>query len=360
LHLKNGRVVATPAQNGAIGLSGGVESGEGRVAFQGEIAPSGAVEVNISGDRFLAVDIPGARVVVTPALDFTRAEERMKLAGKVTIPEAVIDLQKLPRGGEKARQASADVVVIDAKTQQEDAAEAPLFADVAIVLGEKVELTGFGLQAQVTGRLDVREAPGEPTLGSGEVRVAGRYKAYGQDLTITEGRLLYASTPLDDPRLDIEAVREVGEVIAGLRVQGRAKDPQLMVFSDPPMAQANALSYLVAGKPLEDIGAEEGEGDALQTATRSLGTAAGGLLAKNLGKRLGVDEFAVKDDEMIGGAALTVGQYLSPRLYLSYGMGLFEPGEVVTLRYKLKEGLNVKAQVGPEDTRTGIEYRIER
>ena len=360
LHLKNGRIVARPAQNGAISLSGGVESGEGRLALEGEIAPDGAVDLNIAGDRFLAADIPGARVIVTPDLNFERADERMKLAGTVTIPEAAVNLQKLPRGGDKAQEASPDVVVIDATTREEKAAEAPLYAEITVALGDKVDLSGFGLQAQLKGRLDVRESPGEPTLGSGEVRVAGRYKAYGQDLTIKQGRLLYAWTPLDDPRLDIEAIREVGEVVAGLRVQGNAKDPQLTVFSDPPMAQANALAYLVAGKPLDQIGAEEGDGDAMQAATRSLGTAAGGLLAKSLGKRLGFDELSVKEDEMIGGAALTVGQYLSPRLYLSYGMGLFEPGEVVTLRYKLREGLDVKAQVGPEDTRTGIEYRIER
>ena len=93
---------------------------------------------------------------------------------------------------------------------------------------------------------------------------------------------------------------------------------------------------------------------------RSLGAAAGGLLAKNLGKRLGADELAVKDDEMLGGAALTVGQYLSPRVYLSYGVGLFEPGEVITLRYKLSRDLSVQAQRGPEDTRAGIEFRTQR
>ena len=128
----------------------------------------------------------------------------------------------------------------------------------------------------------------------------------------------------------------------------------------PEMSQANALSYLVAGKPLDDIGQGDGEGDAVQAAARSLGTAAGGLLAKTVGRRLGVDEVGIKDDEMIGGAALTVGQYLSPRLYLSYGVGLFEPGEVVTLRYKLKKDFSVQAQNGPEDTRAGVEYRIER
>jgi translocation and assembly module TamB len=98
----------------------------------------------------------------------------------------------------------------------------------------------------------------------------------------------------------------------------------------------------------------------MQSAARSLGVAGGGLLAKSLGKRLGVDELSVKEDEMLGGAALTVGQYLSPRLYLSYGVGLFEPGDVITLRYKLSDELALQTQRGPEDTRAGIEYRIEK
>ena len=136
--------------------------------------------------------------------------------------------------------------------------------------------------------------------------------------------------------------------------------PELTVFSDPVMSQSNALSYLVAGKPIDQIGSGDSEAGTMQTAARSIGAAGGGLLAKSLGKRLGVDELAVKDEEMIGGAALTVGQYLSPRLYLSYGVGLFEPGDVITLRYKLSDELALQTQRGPEDTRAGFEYRIEK
>lgn len=362
LHLKNGRLDVRPTSATEFALSGGVDSGDGSLKFTGTASPSGAVNMEVNGERFLAADIPGAKVIITPDLDLVRNEERMTLSGKVTIPEAAVNLQKLPRGGDQAQAASPDVVVIDAEKTQEEAAEQaiPLFADITVALGEKVELTGFGLQAQVAGQLDVRERPGTPTVGSGEVLVSGRYKAYGQDLTIEEGRLLYAATPLDNPRLQIDATRTVEEVVAGLRVRGTAQSPELTVFSDPPMGQANALSYIVAGKPLDDIGSDEGDGDAVQAATRSLGAAAGGLLAKNVGRRLGADELAVKDDEMIGGAALTVGQYLSPRVYLSYGVGLFEPGEVVTLRYKISKDLSVQAQRGPEDTRAGIEYRTQK
>jgi translocation and assembly module TamB len=190
--------------------------------------------------------------------------------------------------------------------------------------------------------------------------VTGRYKAYGQDLTIQEGRLLFANSPLDNPNLNLTATREVDEVVVGLKASGTAKNPVLTVFSDPAMGQTEALAYLVTGKPLDQVGQSEGEGDALQSAARSLGTAAGGLLAKNVGKRLGIDEFGIRDDDMIGGAAFTVGQYLSPRLYLSYGVGLFEPGEVVTLRYKLTDSLALQAQSGTSESRAGVEFRRER
>jgi translocation and assembly module TamB len=149
-------------------------------------------------------------------------------------------------------------------------------------------------------------------------------------------------------------------VTAGFRVNGSARTPELSVFSDPAMGQANALSYIVAGKPLDQIGSGTGEGDALQSAARQLGTAAGGLLAKNVGKRLGVDEFGIKDSASIGGAALTVGQYLSPRLYLGYGVGLFEPGQVVTLRYRLSRSLALEAEQGTLNSRASIEFRKEK
>jgi len=306
--------------------------------------------------------MPGARVVIEPALEIEHVSERVTIKGEVTIPEATINVQELPGGGVSGAKASSDVVIIDAETQEQaEAQQLPIYADVRVILGDDdVELSGFGLVSNIEGQLAVRERPGVPTTGSGEIRVGGTYKAYGQDLTIEQGSLLFANTPLDNPNLRIVATRQVGEVTAGLRITGEAQNPVLTVFSNPEMGQADALSYLVAGKPLDQIGQNEGEGDALQTAARSLGTAAGGLLAKNLGRRFGVDEIGIKDNEMIGGSAFTIGQYLSPRLFLSYGVGLFEPGEVVTLRYRLTEALGVQIESGTEESRAGLQFRIER
>ena len=360
LKLRDGHINVTPRGASEFALDGAMKSGDGRVTLTGTALTTGVVNVQLQGKKFLAADIPSAHVVIDPDLKLTRTAENINVDGKLAVPSATINLQKLPRN-KGSQSASSDVIVIDATTQEEAQSQsAPIYASVNVSLGDDVNLTGFGLEAKVSGQLDVLERPGNPTSGSGSINVDGRYKAYGQDLTIQQGQLLFAGTPLDNPRLNIVAVRVVDEVTAGLKITGEAKNPQLTVFSDPPMGQSNALAYLVTGKPLSEVGQGGGDGDALQTAARSLESAAGGLLAKNIGKRLGLDEVGVKDSEAIGGAALTVGQYLSPRLYLSYGVGLFESGEVITLRYKLSKAIALEALNGPKDSRAGVEYRIER
>jgi translocation and assembly module TamB len=361
IQLREGLVSVTALDAKRFKLEGGIASGPGRVDFAGEATADGMVDVKLAGKQFQAANIPSANVLIEPDLKFTRASERMTLTGGLHIPFAQIDISKLPQT-ESTQGVSSDVVIVDAATQEDEAGpDIPLYADINVTLGRRMSIVGYGLNARVSGQLNVKEQPGAPTTGSGEVRIEGTYKAYGQDLTIRQGDVLFAGTPIDNPRLNIVAVREVEEVTAGLRITGSAQNPVLTVFSDPVMGQSDALAYLVTGKPLSEVGqGDDSEGDMLQTAARSLGAAAGGMLAQNIGKRLGVDELGIQDSKVIGGAALTVGQYLSPRLYLSYGVGLFEPGEVITLRYRLARGLSLEALNGPQDSRAGIEFRRER
>ncbi|MET0293313.1 MAG: translocation/assembly module TamB domain-containing protein [Steroidobacteraceae bacterium] len=358
---RGGEIVVRAAGTGdqPLQVDGSLKSGDGTLKFAGQAGLNGEAKLKVTGTNVLAADIPGVRVTLTPDLDVNRTAARTELGGSVRIPSASIDLQRLPNA-KRTRSASPDVVVIDDEAAETVAQSAPVQASIEVSLGDDVKIKGYGLDASVAGEIDVRERPGEPTTASGELRVAGKYQAYGQDLTIQQGQLLYAGTAIDNPRLAITAIRTVDTVTAGFRVTGSARNPELNVFSDPAMGQANALSYIVAGKPLDQIGQGTGEGDALQSAARQLGTAAGGLLAKNVGKRLGVDELGIKDSAAIGGAALTVGQYLSPRLYLGYGVGLFEPGQVVTLRYRLSREFNFQAEQGTLNSRAGIEFRKEK
>jgi translocation and assembly module TamB len=363
IELREGELQAGAARGGGFTLSGSVASGKGKVGLKGSMSERGVVDVRIQGENFLAADIPAANVVVTPDLALTGDPKGYLLKGEVTIPRAEVNLQKLPR--DEAPGVSPDVVVVrDGQVVQSVAKQSalPLTASITVRLGDAINVTGYGLDAKVEGQLAVREAPGEPTTGSGQLTVSGKYKAYGQDLTVEEGRLLFAGTPLDNPRLSMVAMREIDDDLStGLRIAGSAKQPVITVVSRPEVGEADALSYLVTGRSLSDVGSASGSSqDALASATRSLEGAAGGLVAKRIGKRLGLDEAGVEENEMIGGSALTIGEYLSPRLYISYGVGLFEPGEVIALRYNLSDDVGVKVERGSEETRTGVEYRIER
>jgi translocation and assembly module TamB len=266
---------------------------------------------------------------------------------------------------------SPDVVITDEKTAPA-ATSLPLDAVVTVKFGageklamdlrqgREVHLVGFGLNGYLGGQLTVQDHPGNATVGRGQIEVNGTYKAYGQDLTIERGRLLFAGTPVDNPGLDIRATRTFPDqnISVGLQVRGTALRPELTVFSNPAMEQSDALSYLVTGKPMSQL--RGGEGDAVGSAARALGTAGGDLLAKSIGTKMGVDDVGVADNSSVGGAALTVGKYLSPRLYLSYGVGLFTPGEVVTLRYRLTRHFDAEMQNGTLSSRAGINFKIEK
>jgi translocation and assembly module TamB len=359
LKLQDGNVALRAVGNQSFVLEGSIKSGKGSISIHGEggLSEADAMKVSVKGEDFLAADIPAAKVLISPDLSLERANNTINVLGSVTVPSANVDFSKLPGGGVSST--SPDVVITDAK-REEPGKPAPITANVTVILGDNVKLAGFGFDGSVAGQLVVNERPGRAATGTGTLNVGGTYKAYGQDLKIETGRVMFAGTAIDNPGIDIRAVRkiEADDVTAGLLVRGTAQIPVLTVFSEPAMEQSDALSYLITGKPLSSL--KSGEGDMLGTAARALGTAGGDLLAKSIGGRLGVDDIGVADNAALGGAAFTVGKYLSPKLYLSYGVGIFEPGEVVTLRYLFHKRWNFEAQSATNGSRAGMNYRYEK
>jgi len=366
LTLAQGQLHVTTLDGQQLQIRGSVQSGKGSVAVDGSASLDGAqpTRLTIKGSQFTAVDIPAASVVLSPDLLVQQGANGIDITGAVSLDRARVNVDKLPGAGASA--ASPDVVVVDARQAQGAASGTPLNAMVKVNLGEQTHVTGMGLDGRLSGVLTVIEKPGRATIGQGQIAVNGTYRAYGQDLQIQRGQLLFASTPIDNPGLNIRAVRKLnpnatideGQEV-GLYVSGTAQRPILTVFSNPVMEQSDALSYLITGKPLSEV--KGGEGSMVSAAAQALGSAAGDLLAKRIGSQLGLDDIGVSSNEALGGSsAFTVGKYLSPRLYLSYGVGLFEPGEVITLRYRLSKRWNLEAQQATEFSRASLNYRLER
>jgi translocation and assembly module TamB len=234
-------------------------------------------------------------------------------------------------------------------------------SEVRITMGDDVRINAFGLKGRVTGGVGTTVRTGETPVGRGELGVeVGRYDAYGQELAITRGRLLFDVSPLDDPGLDIEAKRIIDTTTVGLNVRGTLQEPRLTFFSDPSMPQAQIVSYLLTGKASESLqGPEESSVRSVQDTMAMQG---GGLLASQLGRHVGLDAVGVESSTNSAGesnSALVLGKFLSPRLFISYGISLTESINTLKLRYALSDRWLFRTESG-EHQSADLEYTIER
>lgn len=308
---------------------------------------------HIGGDRFQAMNIPEASVYVTPDLNVSVNDHKVDVEGSLRVPQAKLQ----PRDFSNAVQPSADqIIVTETGVPADRTPNWQISARVRTILGDKVRFEGFGLSGRITGELTAVDQPNQLTTGQGELRVVdGEYEAYGQKLTIENGRLIFNGGPITEPGLDITATRQVQDVKVGANVRGTLKSPKLTLFSDPSMPDSEVLSYLVIGRPLNQTSTAEQQ--KLSSASSQLGIAGGALLAGKLGRELGIEEVSVQS-QAPGQAALVLGKYLSPRLYVSYGIGLFQSVNTVNLRYTLNSKWTLEAQSG-EYSSADLLYTIE-
>lgn len=355
LSLSNGQGSLDAQPDGSARLSASVDSGggtltvDGRLSWFGQATP---LELDIRGQGVVIADTPMLKATANPDLQFSMDGPTMVLRGQVEVTQATVNLERLEQGVS----VSEDVVVVD-PVDPEEQPSAPLDMDLALVLGDDITITGYGLQGTMSGRLQVRAQPGRDMLANGALDVGGRYKAYGQDLTITHGQLTWSNNPIADPRINLRAERRVGDVVAGIDVSGHATEPQLNVWSNPSMPQSEALAYLMLGRSLEGATRDQAQQVTATSAAMSAGT---GLLAAQLGTRLGFDDAGVMHSRALGGSVVGVGKYLSPRLYVGYGVSMVGAGQVVILKYLLRKGFDVEIESSTVETRSSVNWRTER
>lgn len=332
----------------ALAIAGEGRIGEGtlRLAGLADLA-EGTIALSLQGSELALIERPDLRLVASPRLSIELAPAGGRLEGRVSIPRGRIDLSRL----EAAEPHSRDVVLVG----EELGTRWPLSADLLLEVGQEVALRGFGLDARLSGVVHLRERSGQPTAAFGALQVEGRFSAYGTELDIARGRIIFAG-PLDSPLLDVRAERamEGGRRVA-IEARGEARAPELRLAAEPALAEEEILAYLVTGRSLSEL--RSGEGATLAQAAAVLGTLGGDLLARRLGDRLGLS-LALGQDAS-GAATLTAGRQLSPRLFMGYGFALDGGGQHLLLRYLL--GRRWRAEVESGATlRARLEYQGER
>jgi translocation and assembly module TamB len=335
-----------------------VQSGPGQLHGEGSLRlRDGALESfrgTLRGERFQTVNLPELRILASPDLQIEGDRQRLTVHGEVRLPELLV----FGRDTSPPVEVSRDVIIVDAP--EDDVRDLPMALDlqVRLLLGDRVLVQTQGIDARLQGSVLVRAHGLDQITGQGEINVAqGTYAALGLKLRIDRGVLLFAGGPIDQPTLDILAVRPIGEVRAGVQVTGTPRQPVVVLYSDPAMPDTDILSYIVLGRPLGEGGEEVG----------LLMLAAGTLLSKGesvvlqdrVRRRLGVDVLVIDPgDGDIAESRITVGKYLSPELYISFGQSLFTNIQEVRLRYSITDQWQLESAVGVESS-VDLYYQIE-
>jgi translocation and assembly module TamB len=322
----------------ALDFTGSAHIGQGVLSAHGGLAwrdslPYG--QFHLEGTDLRVADVPEAQIDASPTLDFTIKGRQIAVAGNVKVPYAKI----VPADLTGAVRASSDEVIVG-KEPDDPAKRFEVTSDVTLALGDKVAVDAAGLKARLTGSIAVRSGYDNVTNGTGELSIEdGKYTAYGRQLDIQRGRLIFNGGVVEDPGIDIRAVKEFPDVTAGVNVRGTLRAPRITFFSDPSLTQSQILSLLLAGGSLESVQNRQ-NGAAAQLLAQG-----GAILAQQLGSKVGIQDVGLESD-LTNDTSLVLGRYLSPRLYVSYGVSLTQSLNTVKLRYSLNDHWVIKTEAG--------------
>ncbi|MDF1630368.1 MAG: translocation/assembly module TamB domain-containing protein [Alcanivoracaceae bacterium] len=347
------------AEGKHIGISGSAQSGPGSVDITGELDLAGGLpgelDLRISGERFQLLALPEAMVLINPSVTLKGNAQLFRLRGDIQIPEARLAPQQLP---ELAIRVSEDQVMVNSVKPPVESLKVD--AELMLLIGKDVHFSGFGLDARLGGNLQFIQKPEKPVTLLGDLRIEeGRYRAYGQNLAIDQGVLLFQEK-IDNPGLNIRAVRRIpsAQIVAGVAISGTLQNPQARLISEPGMEESEIMAWLLTGRGL--AGGSESDNAMIAQALAVYGLEQGSGVTKKIGDKLGLDEIAVGSDWETSDASLMLGKQISDRLYLRYAIGLFDAVSTVMLRYTLSRRLHLEAQSDSNRQSLDLIYQVER
>jgi autotransporter translocation and assembly factor TamB len=221
---------------------------------------------------------------------------------------------------------SRDVVVVNAPEEAIESARQPaapfrIDNQIQLILGDRVKVNTLGFISRITGAVTFTNRPDQRELipmANGRLSVEdGTFRAFGQDLDIETGQLIFADVPATEPELNVRAVRWIDNdpqvTAAGVLITGSVTEPTLELFSRPQLEASEVQSYLLTGRSSAD-----------------------------------------KDD------VLSIGTYLNPRTYLGYGYNLLEKTSEFNSLFSITPRYGIGANLGEADNNINLTFTYEK
>ena len=338
----------------------------GTAATTGEISTDGqgaAATITWRAEKFRVLNRPDLRLVVGGSGTLSLKNRKVSLDGTLTADEGHFEYRP------QVDSTLGDDVVVKgwpARDRSETRrASVPISIDLELDLGQNLTFTGEGLESGLRGKVRVTTVADGTFRGRGSILAAnGIYRAFGQRLVIERGRLIFDG-PLDNPGLDIVALRKNLAVEAGVAVSGTVKVPIIQLTSIPPVPDNEKLSWLVLGQGLDRTSG--GDIAALQAASAALLGRGGKSVTTTIAESIGLDDISVgrggsaargsgRGASDASGQVIAFGKRISDDFTLVYEQGLTVASNALRLEYNLSRTLTLRTEAGAISS-FGIYYR---
>lgn len=282
-------------------------------------------------------------------IDARRDAGGTAVTGKLRIDQALVVLpdRGTPKLGDDVvvRNAAAPITRREAKAMEEAAAKsaAKLQVAVDIDLGDDFRVRGVGVDTRLRGTLALSgQSITQPRIVGTIATRGGEYEAYGQRLEIEHGVIRFTG-PVDNPSLDVLAIRPNITQRVGVQISGSALNPFVRLYSEPDLPDAEKLAWLVTGRAAPATGAESAL--VQQAALALLASRTGAGKRSGIAATLGLDEFSFRR-EGSEGPSVTLGKRFGQHFYAAYERGLSGAVGTLYIFYDITRKLTVRAQTG--------------
>lgn len=368
IYLKNISAQATVNQQNKLSFKAKINDDKGSINFSGysHWLPPFSTKMTINSNNFTIIDTPEYQAVVNSQLKLLYYHPNLTINGSADIINATVKPKDF-----------SDSVSLPDNIEYTDQQQRPLQFTLHLNLGLKnINIIYQGLKASLSGKLNINHDPKTLMIANGELNTSkGGYQAYGRHLSLEKGMLSYTNSPIDNPNIDIRAVRYIHSSAAleamvnqptavGIELTGTLKQSKASLFARPSnFSQADILSYLLFGHGASSLNpSDENKQKQLLLAASSAG-----LTRVPIKSKLGLSEFGIQSNQIINpgtkeseqNTSMVLGKQLTPRLSARYTIGLLQPINIIEVIYQLSKHFQLQTDSSSFDNGADVIYTIE-
>jgi len=351
LELDNVSVDISPSSPSETQFLISANAGQGTISARGEVTTTSQWNVSstVTASDALLLNSKDISAQVDADLNLNISEQLIEIEGDVAVDKASLLVGVEPG----VILESEDLVVLGEEVRKDTA---QLSLDVGIDFGDNTLIDASGLNGRLSGAPRLRTGANNLLVSSGEIRVLdGKFNLFGEELIVSKGIASYTGGSIENPLLDIEAVKESGDNTVGVKISGLASAPVITLFSQPYFTDQDILSLMFFNKTLNDLSSSDAFrlveiANAIRRGN-SGGSRLNGINSA-VASYLGVDKFDVDINSVNGDEAVSVSSKVNSKINIGYAYNLVSALQSLFVKYKINDKWSIQSSV---DTETGAD-----